>query len=199
MEEMKTIPERISYIGRRMFERKLTDMAGGNISARDSDRVYMTPRYSGAHSHWQLDPADIVSFALGSAEIVEDPRFSREGLMHLAIYKNFPDAKAIIHAHPLHVLPFAAALKPIEPVLEGTRKFGVIDLVKAAPTHTTELAENVVAGLKGKIPLIQKTAAAVLIPYHGIVVVSRDLLVTIDTLERIDWNAWCIIANRSLL
>ena len=51
MEEMKTIPERISYIGRRMFERKLTDMAGGNISARDSDRVYMTPRYSGAHSH----------------------------------------------------------------------------------------------------------------------------------------------------
>jgi L-fuculose-phosphate aldolase len=195
---METIPELITYIGRRMFERRLTDLAGGNISARDESTVYMTPRYSAAHKHWQLDPADILSLPLGSSAPVDDERFSREGKMHLAIYDNFPEARAVIHAHSYNIQPFVAACKPIQPVLEATRKFGVIELIGAAKAHSSDLAQSVVAGLEEKREKIPSNAAAALIPYHGIVVVGKDLLGTLDSLERIDWNAWCIIAGRLL-
>jgi L-fuculose-phosphate aldolase len=195
---MQSIPELITNVGRRMFERRLTDMAGGNISAYQDGLVYITPAYSAARQHWQLDPADILIGRLDSTELIEHPRFSREGKMHLAIYRNFPEARAIIHAHSYNIQPFVAACKPIPPVLEATQKFGQIELVQAAPTHTDLLAQNVAAGLVGKEDKIPANAAAVLIPHHGVVVVGKDLLGTLDSLERIDWNAWCIIAGRVL-
>jgi L-fuculose-phosphate aldolase len=195
---MQTTPELITYIGRRMFERRLTDMAGGNISAYQDGLVYMTPAYSAACQHWQLDPTDILVGKLDSTELLEHPRFSREGKMHLAIYQRFPDARAVIHAHSYNIQPFVAACRPILPVLEATQKFGMIELVEAAPTHTDVLAQNVAAGLVEKENKIPSNAAAVLIPHHGIVIVGKDLLGTLDSLERVDWNAWCIIAGRLL-
>ncbi len=192
---MESIPEKLAYVGRRMFERRLADMAGGNISARDGDQVYISPRYSGSRHHWQLNPEDIICGALDSDDLLNHPRFSREGKAHLAIYRHFPDVTGIVHAHPFHILPFCVAERPIEPVLEATQKFGVVEVVKGAPAHSEELAANVVAGLKGKEANIRKQAAAVLMPKHGIVVAGKDLFAALDALERIDWNAWCIIAQ----
>ena len=39
----RPIPEQIIYVAKRMFERRLTDMAGGNISARAGEQLYITP------------------------------------------------------------------------------------------------------------------------------------------------------------
>jgi len=195
---MQTIPEQIAAVGRRMFERRLTDMSGGNISARSGETVYITPRFSGGRRHWQLEPGDILWGPLEGDALLEDPNFSREGRAHLAVYRNYPDVAAVIHAHPFHVLPFSAAGRPIPPVLEGTQKFGVVECVPAAPAHSNELAERIVAGLRGQEERIRKQAAAVLIPAHGILVAGKDLFAAIDALERIDWNAWCILAQKLL-
>jgi L-fuculose-phosphate aldolase len=105
---------------------------------------------------------------------------------------------SVIHAHSYNIQVFVAAQKPIPPVLEATQKFGVIDLVKYAPAHSQDLADNIVAGLMGKEERIRKQAAAVMIPTHGIIVAGKDLFSALDALERIDWNAWCIIGGRSL-
>ena len=43
---------RITEIGRMLFERKLTDASGGNISARVGDRICITPRYAGSKHQW---------------------------------------------------------------------------------------------------------------------------------------------------
>jgi len=195
---MESIPELICYVSRLMFERRLTDMAGGNISARDGNKICITSRYSGARKHWQLTSQDILCEEMDAPNLLSDPRFSREGKMHLAVYKNYPDVQAIIHAHSFHVQPFVAACKPIKPVLESTQKFGTIELIKPAPAHSSELANNTVEGFSGKEEIMRKQAAAVLIPYHGIIVAGKDLLSCLDALERIDWNAWCIIAGRIL-
>jgi L-fuculose-phosphate aldolase len=195
---MQSIQEQIAYVGRRMFERRLTDMSGGNISVCSDGKIYITPRFSGGRRHWQLDPADVLVGPVDNDEIMENPLFSREGKAHLSIYRAFPNVGAVIHAHPFHVLPFCAASKPIPPVLEGTQKFGVIECVPFAPAHSNELAVNVVAGLRGKEARIDKHAAAVLLPTHGIVVAGKDLMLAIDALERIDWNAYCIIAQKAL-
>jgi L-fuculose-phosphate aldolase len=192
---MESIAEQIAYVGRRMFERRLTDMAGGNISARCGADIFITPRYSGSRRHWQLTAEDIISGQLDGDELLNHPKFSREGQAHLAIYRNFLDVGAVIHAHPFHVQPFCAAGRPIEPVLESTRKFGVVELAKSAPAHSSELASNVVEALHGKEAIIRRQAAAILLPQHGIIVAGKDLFAAIDALERIDWNAWCILAR----
>ena len=192
---MESIADRIAYVGRLMFERRLTDTAGGNISARDGDLMFITPRYSGSKRHWQLTAFDILSGDYRSDDLLGHPMFSREGKAHLQIYREFPDVGAVIHAHSFHVLPFAAAGRAMEPVLEGTRKFGTIPCAHAAPAHSSELADNVVEALRGKEPNIRTQAAAVVLPQHGILVAGKDLFAAVDAVERIDWNAWCILAQ----
>lgn len=181
-----------------MFDRRLTDMAGGNISARVGDTVYMSPRYAGSRYHWDLTPEDLVCGRWADDEITHDPRFSREGWSHLLIYRNFPDVNAVIHAHPFHVMPFAALCVPMEPVLEATQKFGVIELCEATPGHTRELGEKIVTSLQGKESMMIKQAAVVMIPYHGVICAGKEFYLTLDALERVNTNAYCLLARKQL-
>ncbi len=195
---MTTISEQIIYIARYMFEQRLTDLAGGNISVRDGDQIHISARFSGSKKHWRISEEDIISGDISTDAVLEHPRFSREGRAHLAIYRTFADVGAVIHAHPFHILPFCAAGRAMEPVLEQTQKFGVTPIAPYAPAHSPQLAENIVAGLRGREEAIRKQAAAVLADRHGIFVAGKDLLATIDALERLDWNAWCILAQSAL-
>lgn len=195
---MSSLPEQLIYIGRALFERRLLDMAGGNLSARDGDTIYVTARFSGPQRHWQNRPEDILAGNFHDDDLLNHPLFSREGKAHVAIYRQLPDVGAVIHAHAFHILAFCAAGRPIEPVLEQTQKFGVIKVIQAAPAHSADLAANIVNGLLGQEAAIKKQAAAVLLPGHGIVVAGKDLWAAADAVERIDTNAWCILAQKSL-
>ncbi len=181
-----------------MFEKRLTDMAGGNISARVDERVYMSPRYSGSRFHWQLTPEDLVTGCWADDEITHNPSFSREGLAHLAIYRAFPEVQGVIHAHPFYLMPFASLSRPMEPVLEATQKFGTIEVTKPAPAHSKELAEYVVEAMKGKEDRMRKQAAAVILPNHGVILAGQSFLAVLDALERISTNAYCILARKVL-
>jgi L-fuculose-phosphate aldolase len=195
---MTNLPEQLVEIGRRMFERKLTDISGGNISVRDGEIMFISPRYSGSKQHWQLEPEDIICAPFRSDEIISHPMLSREGKAHIAIYRVFPDVQAVIHAHAYNIQPFVAAGRPIQPILEGVEKFGTIPVARFAPAHSPELADYVVDGLRGQEDRIKVQAAAVLMPRHGIFVAGKNLLAAVDALERIDWNCWCILAQRLL-
>jgi L-fuculose-phosphate aldolase len=192
---METPNELVAYIGRMLFERRLTDMSGGNISLREGGQIYISPRYSGSRKHWQLTPEDILQASVETDELLEHPLCSRESRVHLAIYRSFPDVNGIVHGHPFHVLPFCAADRPIEMILESTQKLGTVDVIKAAPAHSPDLSANVVQGLRGKEDCIRRQAAAVLAPKHGIFVAGKTLMAALDATERIDWNAWCILAR----
>jgi L-fuculose-phosphate aldolase len=193
-----TPQELISYIGKCLFDRKLTDYCGGNISMRVDRTMYITPRYSGARQHWKVDPATILSGSIHDNEILSNKDFSREGRSHIQIYRNFPDAAAIIHAHPFHVLPFCATGQSIPPVLESTEKFGVVEAIPFAPSHSQELADCITSNLAGKESFIKKHAAVLLLPKHGLIAVSKDLYLCLDAVERINTNAWCLLAQKML-
>lgn len=190
--------EEIVYFGRRMAERWMTNTAGGNISMRVEDQLYISPRYADYKWGWQLRPDQIVSGPVNSDELLTNPSFSREGKAHLDIYRTFPEAQAIIHAHPHHVMPFCAANKPIEPITDATMRFGTIEQIKYATPNTQELADNIVQGLRSKEALIRDYAAAVLLPKHGIFVVGQKIHAVFDTLVKINMNAWCILAQKML-
>jgi L-fuculose-phosphate aldolase len=190
-----TLPELIVDVAGKLFARKLTDVSGGNISARDGDTILITPRFAGSRQHWKLGTEDIMSAEIASDDFLEHPRSSRESRIHLCVYRRFPDVTGIVHAHPFHVLPFCVAGRSIEMVLESTQKFGSVDLIQAAPAHSQALADNIVAGLCAKEDSIRTQAAAVIAPRHGLFVAGKDLLAAFDATERIDWNAWCILSQ----
>lgn len=198
MEDILQMRRVMADIARRMFERKLFDTAGGNLSARVGDSLLISPRFSGSQRHWQLEPEDFIEGSIEGDQILAEARFSREGKAHLAVYRAFPVVSGILHAHSFHVLPFAALSRPIPAVLESTQKFGTVPVVPYAPAHSAELAQNVVESLKNQEEALQAQAAAVILPTHGILVAGKDIWAAADALERIDWNAWCLIAMKIL-
>jgi ribose 5-phosphate isomerase B len=190
---------KIAETGRMVFARHLTDAAGGNISVRvDDGTVCITPRYSGSRRHWQLQRDQVlVSDMLGN-KLEGDGDVSRESKVHHRIYREFPDAKAVLHSHARNVMVFVASGQPIEPVLEATLKFDTIPVTRFAPAHSEKLADAIVEKLRGKDEAIRKYATAVMAPWHGLFVVGKDLDAAFDLTERIDTNAYCILMSRLL-
>ncbi len=174
-------------------------MAGGNVSMREGNEIFISPAHSGSRMQWQLKEADIVQGNVNDDAFLRNPQFSREGKAHVAIYRNFPEVKGVIHAHAFHVLPFCAAGRTIPPILEDTEKFGVIECVQEAHAHSQALADNIIAGLRGKEERIRVQAAAVLLPRHGLIVAGKTLFDALDAVERIDWNAYCLIVRTAMV
>jgi len=189
---------RIAELGRLMYERRLTDAAGGNISARLGDVVCITPRYAGSKHQWRLRPEQVIVADLSGQKLEGEGEISREGKVHFKLLSEFPDGRAVVHGHPCHVMVFAMAARPIVPVLENTLKFGVIQVCRFAPAHSAELPECIAAGLRGQEAAIRRQAAGVIVPWHGLFVIGKDLESAYDAVERIDVNAHCILMSRLL-
>lgn len=193
---MRDVREEIIRICRLLYERKLTDAAGGNVSVKEKDYIYLTSRFSGSKYQWNIKKEQI-SVIDKNGKVIEGPEdISRESRIHFGLYREFPNAGAIIHAHPQNILVFATKCRPIPPVLEYTEKFGTIELTEPAKAHSEKLANVVVKKMLKFKKEFEKHAIACLIPYHGIVVMGRDLSEAYDTLERIETNARCILMGR---
>jgi L-fuculose-phosphate aldolase len=179
----------MAAICRMAYDRKLLDSAGGNLTVRAGERIYMSPRYAGSRKRWQLEPEDFLIVDRQGNLLAGSGQISRETEMHLAVYESFPLAGAVFHAHSENIMVFASACKPIPPTSEQTDKYGVIELAEHAPSHTVDLGRNVAAALQPKRDLLENQGIACLLPRHGIVCVARDLDTVYDTLERIDRGA----------
>jgi len=197
--ERMTIPQLIVYVSKFMFENDLTDIAGGNISARDGDVLYMTPTLAGNQWHWNIDTDDLVE---GTVDHIDDlkqhPRFTREGLSHLAIYKAYPYVGAVIHAHPKYINPFVAQSKPIPPMLSASKSFGELQYHGEAPMYSQDQADKIVEMLRSQEDRMEKKAAAVLMPRHGIIVASANLMTALDCVKRMNTNAFTVLAQKWL-
>lgn len=191
----------VTQIGKIMLERNLTDLAGGNISVREGDHIIMTPSYAGTHRFWQLQPDDVLVLDLKGNLLEGNGKVSREAPTHLRLLNTFyPKGTAVIHAHARNVMVFCAAAQPIPPVLEYTWKFGEIKLAEYARggAHSEKLAENVCKAFYGQEACMSRQAAAVMVPWHGLFTVGKNLYATLDAVERIEINARSILMGRLL-
>jgi L-fuculose-phosphate aldolase len=189
----------IVRIGKMLWDRHLTDSAGGNISVRIGEKVCITPRYSGQSRQWHLNPEDVLVVDLEGNLIEGEGQLSRESKVHLKLHNEFRDAgTAVIHAHARNLLVFAAMARPMPPVLEANLKFGEVPVVDFAPAHSARLADNVAGGLRGQEARIKKQAAGVIAPWHGLFLMGKDLNAAFDAVERFDTNAYCILMGAPL-
>jgi len=189
---------RIAEIGKMMFDRNLTDTAGGNISVRVGEHVCITPRYAGSKFQWRLRPEQVLVTDFEGKKIEGEGDISREAKVHYALLKAYPESSSVVHGHAQNVLVFCAANIPMLPVLEATQKYGVIKVSKYATAHSGRLAENLLADFADQGARIKSSAAAVMAVYHGLFVLARDLETGFDVTERLDRNARVILQAGSL-
>ncbi|MGQ9682561.1 MAG: class II aldolase/adducin family protein [Anaerolineae bacterium] len=177
-----------------IYDRQLSDSAGGNMSVRSGDRIYVTPRFMGARYRWRIR-ADMISVLdAATLTVLEGPGdLSRESKAHLALYRAFAEAGAVIHAHPRYIQAFTSLGKPLEPATEYTEKYGVIPVVAPVKAHSQALADGVVEAMEGLREGFASHGLAVLLARHGIITMGRDLDEAYDTLERMEVNARCAI------
>ena len=194
---MATVDEtrsQITEFGRMLFDRHLTDAAGGNISVRVDDVVCITPRYSGQQRQWQLSPDEVLVVDLDGNILDGRGDLSRESKVHLRLHNDFREVgTTVMHAHPRNVMVFAALAQSMPPVLEANLKFGVTPVVDYAPAHSADLAEHIAGAMRGQEARIQNHAAGVIAPWHGVFIMAKHLAAAFDAVERLDTNAYCIL------
>src|SRR5918997_5664484 len=102
----KTARREIIQIGKLLYERGYVASSDGNISARlDDGRIIATPTMTskGRMTEDSLAVTDL------EGKPLNDRRASSELAMHLLIYREREDVRAVCHAHPPHGSAFAVA------------------------------------------------------------------------------------------
>lgn len=189
---------RMAEIARLAYDRFLLDSAGGNLTVRVGDRIFMSRSFAGAKFQWRLRPEDFLVLDLDRNILAGEGELSRETAVHFSCYRAFPEAGCVFHAHPLNINVFVSACVPIPSTTEQTDKYGTIGFCEHAPAHSPQLGVNVVEGLRSQAGDIPKHPIATLVPRHGIFVVGADLDTTYDALERLDRGARIFLMRQLL-
>jgi len=188
------IREQICLITSLLWERRLTNAYGGNIAARAGEDSYLiTPSLMAEEKHCALVPDDLILAGLDGTIMEGNGVPSRENEMHAALLSAFPSVGAIIHAHPMNCMIFAAAGKPIPSVTEATEIQGEAGLSKYAPATTPEMCANVVAYYEERRELTESMPLACVLPKHGVVVTGKTLNNAFAMLELVEADAYCAI------
>ncbi|MCA0458225.1 MAG: class II aldolase/adducin family protein [Chloroflexi bacterium] len=197
--DLNAMRAKIARFGKVLFDRRLTDIAGGNISARVGEYICISPRYSGSARQWQLTPEDVLVSDQEMNVLDGNGVISREAKVHFRLHREFGEhGTGVVHAHARNILVFAAMNMAMPPVLEATQKFGTVPVVPYAPAHGNGLAESVAGGIRGNESRIRKQAAGVIAAWHGLFVIGKDLDAALDAVERMDNNAYCILMGKLL-
>lgn len=148
----------------------------GNLSVREGQGMLITP--SGL-DYGRMQPADIVFVGPdGQAEGEKPP--SSEWRFHLAIYRQFEDAAAIVHTHSSCATALACLGRKIPAFHYEVALAGGPDIPCApyATYGTEELSNNVLKALQGR--------RACLLANHGLVCHAPDLPSALDLAQKVE-------------
>jgi L-fuculose-phosphate aldolase len=185
----QTARREIVRVGQLMYERSYVVSSDGNISVRLGDgRIVATPTMTskGRMTEESLAITDM------QGKPLNDRKASSELAMHLLVYRERSDIKAVCHAHPPHGTAFAVAGLAIDqPILsEVILTLGCVPLAEYGTPSTEELTEAM-------RPLVLHHNA-LLMANHGAVAYGADLWQAFDRLETLEHTAKIAILSRLL-
>src|SRR5205809_3058868 len=180
----------IVEVGRRMYARGYTASNDGNISVRlDANRLLMTPK-SVCKGFMSADMMVITD--LEGKKLAGDRDPSSEMQMHLEVYRQRPDANAVVHAHPPTATGFAVAGIPLDKAVlaEVITTLGSIPIAEYATPSTKELPEAVRKYVKAH--------DGMLLANHGALTLGADLFAAYYKMETIEHFAHISLVARLL-
>jgi ribulose-5-phosphate 4-epimerase/fuculose-1-phosphate aldolase len=176
-------------LGCSLFERGLTHGSTGNLSVRTGTGFLMTPTGS---SLGALDPARLAALDTDGVHVRGDPP-TKEALLHLAMYRERPRDRAVVHLHSTHSVAVsvladvdpANALPPLTAYY--AMRIGTLPLVPYFAPGDAALA-NAVAGVATR-------HHALLLANHGPVVSGVSLDAAADAIEELEATAklWLLV------
>jgi L-fuculose-phosphate aldolase len=183
-------------VAKNMWERRLTNAAGGNFAVRVEDnRILITPSLMSERKHCRIEPDDFLLIDYEQNILEGTGKLSREGDMHINLLRDFKNIGAVIHAHPFYCMPFVAQAKNIPNVTEATMGRGEVGCISYTKAFTPELAENVSKYFNERRELAERKPIGVILPLHGVVVTGPDIYMVYSMLERIECDAFCTITK----
>jgi L-fuculose-phosphate aldolase len=180
----------IVEVGRRLYARGYTASNDGNISLRlDGGRLLMTPK-SVCKGFMTADMMVVTDLEGRKLAGERDP--SSEMQMHLEVYRQRPDAQAVVHAHPPTATGFAVAGIPLDRAVlaEVITTLGSVPIAEYATPSTRELPEAVRKYVKAH--------DGMLLANHGALTIGADVFAAYYKMETIEHFAKISLVARQL-
>ena len=181
MTNVHKVKQEICDIGDRIYKKGFAAANDGNISFRVSEKeVVCTPTMI---SKGYMKPEDLCVVDMEGNQLSGHRKRTSEIMLHLAIMKERPEIKSVVHCHPPHATAFGIAREPIPNcVLPEVEIFlGDVPITKYAIPGGQEFADTI-------LPFVHKTNIIVL-ANHGVVSFG-------ETVEKAYWwtevlDAYC--------
>ena len=176
--------------GLMLHENGFVAATDGNLSVRLEDgNIMITPT---GFSKGMMQAEDMVLIDPSGRKVQGNYNASSETEMHLAIYHDRPDVRAVVHAHPCTATAFACnGMALEEPICaEVVMTLGKVPLAPYATTGTPELSRSI-------RPFIQHHQA-ILLANHGVVTYGEDLMSAYLKMEAVEHFAKVTLAARQL-
>jgi 3-dehydro-4-phosphotetronate decarboxylase len=184
--------DEIVETGRSLQARGLSPGTSGNLSVRDGDGFLMTPTNS---SLGALDPARLSRLDAAGRHVDGDPP-TKEVWLHLAMYEERPEARAIVHLHSTYAVAAACldgvdeddVLPPLTPYY--VMRVGRLPLIPYGrpgdPSLTAIVRERA------------RSAHALLLSNHGPIVAAPSLAAAVNAAEEIEETAKLVLLLHGL-
>src|SRR6266480_5341312 len=182
--------EQMCDVGRRIWLKGFCAGNEGNHSFRlDKDRIMCTPSLI---SKGNLKPDDMCIVDYDGKQLAGKRKRTSEILLHLAIFKERPDVRAVIHSHPPHATAFAIADIELPTCIhpEAEVFLGPVKTAKYVTPGDTRLGESIK-------PFI-KDSNTILLGNHGVVCYGPDLEDAYYKLEIVDAYARILLLTKQL-
>jgi L-fuculose-phosphate aldolase len=160
-----TLRHQLLNTARAMNSQGINQGTSGNVSVREDDGFLITPS---ALAYDQCRPEDLVWLDMeGKGQGKRKP--SSEWRMHRDIYRHYPQAGAILHAHSPYCTTLACLERPI-PAFHYMVAMAGGDSIRCAPYATfgtKALSDAAIAALQDR--------SATLLGHHGMICHAADL------------------------
>ena len=186
------IKKEMCEIGKRVYNRGMVAANDGNFSVKLNDNEFLcTPT---GVSKGFMTPEYICKVDAQGKVIQANKGFrpSSEIKMHMRVYKERPDVKAVVHAHPLYATSFAIAGIPLtQPIMpEAVISLGCVPIAEYGTPSTEEIPDAVSKYLQ--------YFDAVLLENHGALAYSDSLLNAYYKMESLEFYARLLYQSKML-
>jgi len=177
------IKKQIVEIGKRIWQRGYVASNDGNITVMLNDQELLTTP-TGVSKGFMTEDMIIKCDKTGKV-ITGNPKYkpSSEVKMHIEVYKERPDIKSVIHAHPPYATSFAVAGIPLNKCVlpEAIIVIGAVNIAPYGLPSTMEIPDRM-------RPFI-KNSDAILLENHGALTFGSDLLNAYHKMETLEHTA----------
>ncbi|MGI6730412.1 MAG: class II aldolase/adducin family protein [Anaerovoracaceae bacterium] len=183
--------ELICDIGKRMYEKSFVAANDGNISIRiGEDTIICTPT---GVSKGFMTPEMLVKINISGEVIQGELKPSSEIKMHLRVYQENDEARAVVHSHPPIATSFAVAGISLDQALlpEAVITLGEVPCAPYATPGTTEVPESIAPYCRSH--------HTVLLANHGALTWGRDIMEAWFRMESLEHNAKVILYSTRIL